>query len=50
MCMSCNGTKVKMASKSSPRQMPAKLGTRRVVGANKYGTPKVRMSFGSHKR
>lgn len=49
MCMSCKGSKAKMVS-SNRTTTQARSTVRRVVSSSKYGSPKVRMSFGSHKK
>lgn len=48
MCMACGSKKV---GKVSPKQaIPVSRGSaRRIIGSSKYGTPKVKMSFGRRK-
>jgi len=50
MCMSCKGSKTKASSGVRQSAMVRSAGVRKIVSTSKYGSPKVRMSFGSHKR
>lgn len=49
MCMSCKGSKIKSTS-NTRATATTRATVRKVISSSKYGSPKVRMSFGSHKK